>query len=808
MNLYRDGARTHPLEDILLQVRQPQQYTGCEWNTAIPDRSLPRITLVYPDTYELGMSNFGLAVVRHVLMQSGLFDVRRAFSPASDMDALLEERQMDWVDIEAGDPVRESRVIGFGIPAEALYSNYLNLLGRAGLPLRSADRAPSAPIVLAGGGGLSNPLPLSPFTDLFFLGEAEEQIVRLCSILCTCQSREKRLEETSTIPGVWVPSIGKYPVEIQRVSGLKREWAPVKQIVPLARISHDRAVVEVSRGCTRGCRFCQVSHLTRPVRERSAAESLDILDHTIRATGWEKAGLLSLSFSDHTEIEDLLEGTAELKNCLRVSIGQPSLRPDSLLNLPLDSVLSGRITLAPEAGSVALRSRINKPIPDDDIVASARKAFLQGAKGVKLYFMIGLPGETEEDLSGIGSLAARIASIARECGRRSRKDVTVALSPFVPKPHTPFQWAPMLPLQEMRRRLAFVRKRCGRVSVNWNDPGISLLEGVLGLGDDTVTADLLEEAVLSGASFDAWTDLFRWDIWQELLESRPYILEGLEKGLGPDTELPWSFVCTGIDPAWLRREWERACEGEPLPDCRDIGCSGCGACTGESVFREKSEPYSVTGCPGGDGPAQAILRVLFAREGLARFSSHLDTVRLWTRAVRRAGLPVCYSKGYVSRPKLHFGPPLPSGFESMAECVDVLLCTTPVSITRSGERIEASLPEGFRVVDAVLHPPDAPPPDFGVKKAAYRISGVTDPMKAASMIAGEPGVDRAEPAGESSVELLVELGKETRPDTLFKRFSLTYKVICRIGLYTDDLCDVAKKGCIRKSDSDQGEETS
>ncbi len=786
MSLSKAGLRVHPFEDLFLQVSHPQQYTGCEWNLAVPDRSLPRITLVYPDTYELGMSNFGLAVVRHVLLESGLFDVRRAFSPASDMDALLDERGMGWVDMEAGDPVVESRLIGFGIASEALYSNFLNLLRRAGLPLRSADREPSAPIVMAGGGGLSNPLPLSPFTDLFFLGEAEEQIVKLSSVLCAEGPRSERLREASSIPGVWVPSLGKYPVEIQRVSELKREWVPVQQLVPLARISHDRAVVEVSRGCTRGCRFCQVSHVTRPVRERSAAQSLDILDKAIRATGWEKAGLLSLSFSDHTEIENLLGGKAELARCLRVSIGQPSLRPDSLLKLPVDSALSGRITFAPEAGSEALRSRINKPILDDDIVAAAGKAFLLGAKGVKLYFMIGLPGETENDLSGIASLAGKIASIARKHGRRSKKDVTVAISPFVPKSHTPFQWAPMLPLQEMRRRLATVRKMCRRVTVSWNDPGIALLEGVLGLGDDTVTADLLEEAVLSGASFDAWTDLFRWDIWRELLERHPHILEVLEDGLGPDAELPWSFVSAGTDPAWLRREWERACEGEPLPDCRDAGCSGCGACPGEPVVGGKSEPHSLAGCPGGDGPARAILRIRFAREGLARFSSHLDTVRLWIRAVRRAGLPVCYSKGYVTRPKLHFGPPLPLGFESTAECVDVLLCTTPGSPAGSGERVDASLPEGVRVVDTVLLPPDAPPPDFGMEKAAYRISGVTDPVKAAATISGEPGVERAEPDGESGIELLVELGRGARPDTLLERFSLTYKVICRTGLYTGD----------------------
>jgi len=775
-------VRRHPYEEVLLDVRQPQQYTGCEWNVPEPDRNLPRVTLVYPDVYELGMSNFGLAVVRHVLLESGEFDVRRAFCPSRDMDALLGSRCLDWVDMEAGDPVRESRVLGFGIPGEALYSNYLHLLSRASIPLRANRRIESHPIVLAGGVGTSNPLPLAPFTDLFFLGEAEEQIIGLLKIITGQGSREERLRASARITGVWVPALGKYPVEIQRVRELRREWAPVRQVVPLSRVSQDRAVVEVARGCSRGCRFCSATQLARPVRERSASDSLEILERAVLCTGWEKAGLLTLSLSDHSEVNELIKGVESVERRLKVNVGRPSLRPDTFCRLAAKDI-TGRVTIAPEAGSESLRSRINKPLSDEDILNAVEKAFQLGAKGMKLYFIVGLPGETDEDLAGIASLAARISKIARGFGKRSRKDITVALSPFVPKPHTPLQWAPQLPLEEIRRRLSLVRKACRRVTVSWNDPRLAVLEAVLGLGDDALTADILEEAVLSGARFDAWNDLIRWDIWQALLDKHPGVLWKTRTGLDPGEILPWGFVSTGVDPEWLRGEYQHYIDGIPLPDCRDAGCTGCGACNGEPVSRtERSSSAPIEHIPDG-ADVRSILRIGFSKTGCARFSSHLDTVRLWIRTVRRAGLPVSYSGGYVTRPRLHFGPPLPLGYESTTECLDVLLSTEPDSIAEMRKSLDSSLPEGFSVTGIQLLPADTRPPDSGVVMAGYTICGVEDPGEIASRISREPGVISSDPDGSDMIRLRVEYAiGDARPDRILARLGIPYRLICRTEL--------------------------
>jgi len=772
----------HPYEEILLEIRQPQQYIGCEWNVPEPDRNLPRVTLIYPDVYELGMSNFGLAVVRHVLGESGEFDVRRAFCPSPDMDALLESRCLDWVDMEAGDPVRESRVLGFGIPGEALYSNYLHLLTRASIPLRAIHRSESHPIVLAGGVGISNPLPLAPFTDLFFLGEAEEQIVGLLKIISGGGSREERLRASARIPGVWVPSRGQYPVEIQRVRELRTEWAPVRQVVPLARISQDRAVVEVARGCSRGCRFCSATQLARPVRERSASDSLEILEKAVLCTGWEKAGLLTLSLSDHSEVSELIAGAESVSRSLKVNVGRPSLRPDTFCRLTATSI-TGRVTIAPEAGSESLRSRINKPLSDEDILNTAEKAFQLGAKGMKLYFIVGLPGETDEDLAAIASLAARISKIARNYGRRSRKDITVALSPFVPKPHTPLQWAPQLPLEEIRRRLSLVRKACRRVNVSWNDPRLAVLEAVLGLGDGVLTADILEKAVLAGARFDAWNDLIRWDIWQTLLDEHPGVLGKIIAGLDSREVLPWNFVSTGVNPEWLESEYSRYHEGVPSPDCREAGCAGCGACNGEPVSRrDRSSSTPIEHIPR-RVDVRSILRIEFSKTGYARFSSHLDVVRLWIRTVRRAGLPVSYSKGYVTRPRLHFGPPLPLGYESTTECLDVLLTTEPDSIASMRESLDSSLPEGFSVTGIQLLPADTRPPDKGVVMAGYIICGVEGSGEIADRISREPGVISSDPDGSDMIRLRVEFAaSDARPDRILDRLEIPYRIIRRTEL--------------------------
>ena len=711
----------HPYGRFLLDVRRPQQYTGGEWNLDPVQRDKPRVTLVYPDIYELGMSNFGLDILRHILLSSEKFDVRRAFCPAPDMDEIISRENLEWVDLEGWDPVRSSRIVGFSIPSEALYTNVLHLITRMGLPLRSKNRGGNSPIILLGGGGLTNPLPLAPFADIFFLGEVEEKGVELFSVLSGTGTRRERLEKALEIPGVFVPELGRKPVEIQRIRNLSMEFAPVRQLVPTSRVSQDRGVTEIARGCTRGCRFCQASQIYRPVRERPPEEIVDLMDRILKSTGWEKSGLLTLSLSDYSRLPELLKGMDMLADRHHVSIGRPSMRPDTISRLEEGSRISGRITVAPEAGTEYLRKKINKPMPDAVILDAADAVFRMGAKGIKLYFMVGLPEETDDDVRGIAELALQIAAIARRHHRNPRKSVTISLSPFVPKAQTPLQWSAQMSGNELMRRIRTVRKMCGKkITVSWNSPRVAVVEGLLSLGDDGDTADMLEKASLLGARFDAWTDRFRWDVWKELLSEYNHLLQRLQGGIDVGEDLPWSFISTGVSVAFLKEERKKYSACQDTPDCREEGCQGCGACpgTGQVAGIDIPDFISENSVPAGE--CAAVLRVRYSKKDCAGYTSHLDMVRMWGRVLRRSDLPVSWSDGYVIRPRVRFGAPLPLGIVSIAEYVDIELDTIP----RNGieEILNRFMPAGIRVEEIWMLPPDASLPVEGSILADYRVS--------------------------------------------------------------------------------------
>ena len=793
----------HPLESLLAEVPKPQQYIGCEWNSVRPTPGLPDVTLVYPDIYELGMSNYGLAVVRHLLLSAGGLSVRRAYAPGPGMEERLLAGEAPWVCIEDGFRVADSSVIGFGVPCESLFTNVLFLIGLAGIPQRSAERTEEHPVIVAGGGGVSNPLPLSPFVDAFFLGEAEERAGELFLTLTGKGSREQRLAAAAGLPGVWVPALGMRPVTVQKAPRLLPGWAPVRQLVPLAEITHDRAVVEIARGCTRGCRFCQATQLTRPVRERTPQEVLELLESALSATGWEDAGLLSLSFSDYSCLPLLLEGVAQLEQRLGATVSMPSLRPDSFARLSSGTRLSGRITLAPEAGSERLRRKLNKPMEDREILGAVESAFAMGAKGVKLYFMIGLPGEEEDDVEAIASLSERCCEIARSMGRPRKGSVSVALSPFVPKPHTPLQWAPQMDEGEIWRRICRVRALLRNARPVWNDPRTSLVEAVLGLGDGIETPLALEEAVEAGARYDAWSERLRWDVWSSVLERHPLLLDRVRSGLDRGTEPPWAFVRTGATSGFLRREYERFVEGTPTPDCRQSGCNDCGACRPEDRAApqagEEKRCAALTLPPAETG-VRAVLRVRWGKSGLARFSSHLDMVRMWSRAVRRSGIPAATRGGIVRRARLRFGPALPLGFESTAEVVDILLRGEPCD--GSVDALASSLPEGFELLGASVLEAGRPAPDTEAVTAEYMIC-CGDAARALEVLASSYGVD-VERSARGHLRARVILGSASaRLDRLLSQAGIPVSLIRRTGLY-----DASGGHLVPPGHRDEGEDLS
>jgi len=750
----------HRLEGVLSGVQAPQRYIGGEWNSH-PHGSGARVTLVYPDSYELGASNFGLSVVRHLLLSAGGFDVRRAFHPAPDMLAIHRSMGIPWVDLEEGEPVSESRVVGFSMASELLFTNMLDLVDLMGLPIRSSERAADSPVILAGGGGITNPLPLMPFVDAFFLGEAEAGALQVFRVLAGDGTRAQRLQDISTMEGVLVPGITTGRVRMARVASLEDCPAPVDQIVPTAGITQERAVVELARGCTRGCRFCQATQLSRPVRERSPERVAALMKEALQSTGFEEGGMVTLSFSDYSRIEELSGVIARIEGERGVRISQPSLRPDTIRRLhDCGRRLKGKVTLAPEAGSFNLRNRIGKPFSDEDILDAVRAARAMGAGGVKMYFMVGLPWETDEDLQAISSLAERAAS-----GGGRRWEVTAALSPFVPKPHTPFQWAPQQPPEEVRRRIRLVRSGCRRAKVSWNDPDTARLEAAIALGGADF-AQVLETAFRMGAVNDAWNDLFRRDVWFSLLPPGPV------PPPVPGDELPWSVVDTGVREDWLMEEFRRAGACEPTPDCREAGCTGCGVCDG-------GVPPLPSGVPAATGPeafsADPVLvrlRVRHSRQGLARFTSHLDSVRMWGRVVRRAGVPVCMGAGYVRRPSMRFGYPLPLGMASRAEYVDLFLHAR-MSPEEAAGRLERALPEGFNVIAVGEVPVSDPSPDTG------GILEFTIPGVETAILEGTPGIVRT---GGCVVLVDPSLGS-VRLDRLLAAAGVSHGVIERTEVY-------------------------
>jgi radical SAM-linked protein len=663
--------------------------------------------------------------------------------------------------------------VGFGISTEILFTNVLSLIALMKLELRSENRSSNDPVILAGGGGLANPVPLMPFIDVFFLGEAEAGFLPLMKILCSGLNREEKLQKAAELPSVLVPSCHTGgTVRWAVAKKLDTADAPVKQIVPMAAVSHDRAVVEISRGCTRGCRFCQASQLSRPVRERSPKEIIELVTRSVENTGWEQAGVLTLSFSDYSRLNKLLEGFALVEEKLHVRISQPSMRPDTLPGIRSRRFFKGSITMAPEAGSERMRRVINKPLTRAEILQAAETASRMGARGVKLYFMIGLPGETDEDILAIAELADAVADIMGK-----RRKVSAAISPFVPKPHTPFQWSHQPEYKELWRRIQLIRNNTFKARVSWNDPRVSAVEYFLCSGGEE-SQDILEKAYRAGAVFDGWSDLFRWDIWKELLvQSAEYDL---------DDALPWDFVDTGVNTRWLKAEFARAAREEVLPDCREAGCSFCGGCSGNVLpFPDRvtveAEVVRTIAFP----PVERV-RLRYTKTGLSSFTSHLDMVRMWTRALRRSGLPVYYSPGFARRMKLVFSQPIPLGMGSESEYIDFQLVRS-VDLPAVLSSLNSVLPAGFSIIAARKLSGKYRSPGSLATAAEYIISGIDNTDKLIDYLSGSELVSSVSVIDNKRVSMVSDPRRgSSRPDRVLRAAEVTWGAIVRSNIYVTD----------------------
>ena len=596
------------MEMILSRVQKPARYTGGEYNAVVKDRRSvdTRVALCFPDTYEIGMSNLGVRILYGLMNEQEGVWCERVFAPWGDMEAEMRREGLSLYGLESGDPISGFDVIGFSLGYELAYTNVLNMLDLAGLPLRTADRGEESPLIIAGGTCAYNSEPMAPFIDIFCLGEGEDVLLELLELYRRARNegwrRRELLVAAARIPGLYVPSLyevtygedgvvtavtpteGAPSVVTKRiVQDFEHSYFPTKTIVPSTEIVHDRVMLEVFRGCIRGCRFCQAGYAYRPVRPRSPQRLLEQGIAACRDSGYQEMTLSSLSTSDYRPLEGLCDGLLDWCEPHKVSLSLPSLRADNFsmgLMERLQHARKSGLTFAPEAGTQRLRDAINKNVTEEDLLTSCRTAFSGGWSSVKLYFMLGLPTETDEDVLGIAELARKVLQVWRDVtpNRRRGCRITVSTACFVPKPHTAFQWEPQVEREEYLRRVKLLRDNMREKSItyHWHDPETSFLEAVFSRGDRRL-ADAIEAAWRDGAKFDSWSEYFSLERWLKALAAC-----GLDPAFyanrtrSRDEVLPWSCVSTGVRTEFLWRERELAYQAKITPDCRKQ-CTGCGA---------------------------------------------------------------------------------------------------------------------------------------------------------------------------------------------------------------------------------------
>lgn len=673
------------IERWLPLVAKPSRYIDHELNASRKAWQETNFCLVYPDVYEVGISHLGLKILYSILNSLPGVMADRCYLPWLDLADIMRREHIPLFGLESRRPMRDFDLIGITLQSELTFSNILELLDLGGLPVLAAERGEEHPLVMAGGPCATNPWPLTPFIDVFFLGEAEEAIREIADILSQHQTKARRLRALAELEGCFVPALQQdqikdgWRLKVHKYSAFdsgREMHAP--QLLPWQLATHNRCVAEIMRGCSRGCRFCHAGYFYRPVRERPAESILAELLGEIRSSGWDEAGLLSLSSSDYSCLPELLTALAAAVDTDKTHISLPSLRVDSLDEQTVELMRRlGRegLTIAPEAGTQRLRDVINKNLTREQILAGVRVALRLGWQKLKLYFMLGLPTETEADCLGIIDLIEEIAA----CGGK-RLQVNVTLSPFVPKPGTPFQWAPMPDAEELLRRILLIKHHFGRsrqVRIKYHTIETSVLEAVFSRGDQRVGASL-HKAWLMGARFDGWNECFDFAVW-----SRAFAETGLDyreflAARDPAGPLPWDFIDTGVGKAFLLQEWDKAQRGEATPDCR-ASCVQCGVCGPElqtvtaprPSFDADQAPLIKKPLSSDSHPAQYRYRISYAKTGLLRFIAHLDWMRMLFRLIGKAPLETVFTQGFSPHPKASLCPPLPLGVESNCEYCDL-----------------------------------------------------------------------------------------------------------------------------------------
>lgn len=792
-----DGYRH--FEKILVQIRQPARLIGGEPGAGPGFSADPeelRVVLGFPDTYEIGISNQALQILYHLAQEAAGVAVERTYLPWTDAAAAMRRENIPLLTLETWTPVREAHLLGLTLQHEFGYTNVLEMLDLAGIPIRADDRSGRHPLVMGGGPASANFLPLSRFFDAVAVGDGEELFPEILAELGRARRERATREETkrrlSNIDGVFVPGVSR-GVARRVISRLEGAPYPDSCLIPLTAGVHDRAWVEVMRGCTRGCRFCQAGMWYRPVRERSPDSVMEMAEAQLVAGGRQELTFGSLSSTDYSGIESVLRRTAENHPDVRISL--PSLRVDSaaVRLAHLVSPTGPSLTLAPEVGSPRMHAVVNKNVTDADVMAAAAEALGAGRTTLKLYFMIGLPLEEDDDVIAIADLCLRIRELGRRIlgSRAGRLQINISVNNFVPKPFTPFQWAGMAGRDTLLRRQELLRSRLRRpgVRLTLHDVDKSYLEAALARGDEALGA-VIEDAWKRGARFDSWTEEYRTEAWREAFAEAGTSAEELATTVfSRDTPLPWDVIEGVVDQDFLWQEWEKAKRGERTGDCRWEGCTDCGACeeppandlavtpaghTGEDPVgvRTDGSGDSLAGAeirrgvqatrPASAGGAARRLRYVatFSVSGRGRFIGHLDRTELFRRAVRRAGGRLALSEGLRPKPRLSLALPLAVGVEGLREMCEFELAEEPGSDFAA--RLAAVLPVDMRLL--------AFEPYVGARPLSARVRGASYQVEVGAED-DAPGTDvrdlcsrlrRAAEELASTAEVLVEEVREGR----------------------------------------------
>ncbi len=720
------------IRDLLPYVQNPSRYLGTEVNRIVkaPESVQLKMALAFPDLYDIGTSHFGIQILYHLLNQDPDILAERIFAPATDMETKLRHHDIALPSLESMRPMVDFDLVGFSLLYELNYTNVLNMLDLGKIPLRWEERNDDHPIIIAGGPSVCNPEPMADFFDAMVFGDGERVVVEMAGAWKQWKSsgsKDKKdlFKAWSRLEGVYIPRFflaaydqdgfqrltpiqdGSHTVERAIVADLDEASFPDHPIIPFGKPIHDRLRLEVARGCTRGCRYCQAGMIYRPVRERSPERIMDLIEEALEQTGYEDLSLLSLSTGDYSCLAPLMEHLMQLCEAERVAVSLPSLRAGSLTPRLMELIRSVRktgFTIAPEAGSQRLRDVINKNITYDDVKATVETAFELGWNVIKLYFMIGLPTETDEDLDAIVDMVRRLKQIKGPQKRRAK--INVSVTTFVPKPHTPFQWASQISLEESRRKIRYIKERLQMpgVQIKWQKPEMSILEGLMARGDRRLGA-LIQHAVKSGCTFDGWNDHFDFKKWEDAMAHC-----GVDLGFYTTRHrdlaelLPWQHLDAKTDVAFLKEQWEAAHQLETVNDCRQGDCHGCGVCDFDQLapcvfdtFTPK-ETGSNAGSNGMDEDHYIWLALTYTKLRTARFFGHLELSHIFSRAIRRAHIKVQFSKGYHPMPKLSFDDPLPLGIESQAEQMRMLVSSRHGCIDVK-DALNQQLPDGVHVID-------------------------------------------------------------------------------------------------------------